>query len=145
MKFAFIVTGSIFLQSYWVSDNVKLSLAENRVLLCVSRHHHITMSGGFFISCERKKRLQTTSDRQKRTQLLKASSTILVCRGNLISKSAVLRNVKVFSYIRIFFLQYFSSNWMGVNKENMKDCLMTTQISHLLKVRKYQNSLNSIA
>ena len=26
MKFAFIVTGSIFLQSYWVSDNVRVLL-----------------------------------------------------------------------------------------------------------------------
>ena len=35
----------------------------------------------FLVQAKERKRLQTTSDRQKRTQLSKASSTILVCRG----------------------------------------------------------------
>ena len=88
----------------------KLSLAENRVLLCVSRHHHTAVD--FLVQVKERKdsKLQVTG---KNTHLSKASScsTILVCRGNLISKSAVLRNVNVFSYIFSSYSIFLPIGW----------------------------------
>ena len=121
----------------------KRSLAENRVLLCVSRHHHIAED--FLVQVKERKdsKLQVTG---KNTQLAKASSTILVCRGNLISKSAVLRNVKVFSYIFSSYSIFLPIGWEWTKQTYisipyMKACFMTAQISHLLKVRKSQKEL----
>ena len=113
---------------------------------CACHDTIILQWADFLVQAKERKRLQTTSDRQKRTQLSKASSTILVCRGNVISKSAVLRNVKVSSYIFSSYSIFLPIGWEWTKQTYisipyMKACFMTAQNSHLLKVRKSQKQL----